>query len=287
MGFIGTVEEVSYNEGVDDVVRVQTGVGGPLHNSDTRDRFWYALGESHQSRRQALIPWALVVATALTQQQRDWYQEGFEIGQIAKAGKLPGPAKGPVGDPDYGRWINAGVSDGRLYDFQRYVITTEAPAPPPPRPPSSPVVVVPPVGPVPPSYRGAPIYEVAAYFAGKRVPLDQLLAVSNFTDRLLKNPVARLFWKSALRFDVLGDAPGEEREGYRLSGPRGPVARYLAVIQSQANPPFPVDPSYYGLPAFFVTRVKGGGRRGGIRFLSRRELEDLGIDPNAGFEPLY
>ena len=118
-----------------------------------------------------------------------------------------------------------------------------------------------------------------AYFAVKLVPLDQFLAVSRYTESLIKNPGLRALWAMAVRFEVLGDAPGEERKGYRLSGINGRVAKYLALLQQQPRPPFPLDPQYYGLPAWFVTKVKGQGNRGGIRFLSRRELLDLGIDP--------
>jgi len=288
-GFVGKPEQIAYAQGVEDAIRQKNGEA-PLHAADTPNSFFYQTGLSHQRGGFPLIPWDLVTAAVQTVDQQNWYLEGFARGVDIRNGKAPAAPTGPAGNRDYNEWLTAGTYDGQEGKYtSRYVITTEQRVAKDygPKKGSDAIVVPPPPAAPPLVYQGPPIYEVAAYLVGKLVPLDDLLQLSKFTDSILQNPKLRLLWSLAVRIDVLGDAPGEDNEGYRLSGPNGPVAKYLALIQSQRNPPFPVDPSYYRLPAFFVTRVKRGGRRGGIRFLSRIELEHLGINPNAGFDPQY
>lgn len=282
MSFIGTREQVAYSQGVEDAMRLAAGQPA-MHGSDNPLPFFYQRGLSDQKQGFALVPWDLVTATALTAEQQRYYLEGFQRGNEIRKGQIPGPPPTPATRDEY-EWRTAGTYDGQEGKSARYVITTEPRIAKDYGPKSGgPVIVVPPPPNTPPLvYSGPPIYEVAAYFAGKLVPLDQFLSVSQYTEKLLKNPGLRALWAMATRFEVLGDAPGEERKGYRLSGPNGRVAKYLALLQQQPRPPFPLDPQYYGLPAWFVTKVKGQGSRGGIRFLSRRELLDLGIDPDGG-----
>lgn len=278
-GFVGTPEQIAYVQGVEDAVREKKGEA-PLHAGDNPQPFFYQRGLADQRGGFPLIPWDLVTDTALTAQEQSWYLEGYGRGIDIRNGRTPAPTTG-VGR-DFYEWVTAGTYDGQEGKYSgRYVITTEPRTAKEYKPENKDkvIVVLPPPNAPPQVYQGPPIYEVAAYFWRKLVPLDQLLDVSKFTSAVLTNPLLRLLWTAAIRFEVLGDAPDEHRQGYRLSGPSGPVAKYLMLMQSQPNPPFSLKPATYGLPAFFVTRVMGGGRRGGIRFLSRRELEQLGINP--------
>lgn len=277
MSFQGSQEQLFFDRGRSEWVKGRT--PSPIF-TDPNQIFWYSRGW-YAAEQGTPLDWALVTEVAQTATQRDWYAEGYASGQLVAAGKPAPPARGPVGDPAYGRWINAGVSDGRRGYSARYVITSEPPAPPPPPPNNGgPVVVAPPVGPLPPppsGYRGPPIFEVVAYVSGKLVPLDRVLSISKFLDSYRSNPFFGALWSALLRFEVLGDAPGEERLGYRLSGPNGPAARWLAWEASRGRT---LDPRAYGLPAWFVTRSTGSaGARREIRFLSRSELTNLGIFP--------
>lgn len=274
MSFIGTREEVAYTQGALDALKVASGQSAE-HSTDNPYPFFYERGFSDQKQGFPLVPWNLVTATALTDQQRAWYLDGFARGVDLRSNKSPSPLPSNASKEQYD-WTSAGTWDGQEGKYSaRYVITTEQRFAR--NYGGGPVIVVPPVdGPL--EYRGAPVYEVAAYFAGRLVPLDSLLSASRYTDAVLKSPALRALWVAATRFEVLGDAPGESRQGYRLSGPKGPVAKYLALLARQPQPPFSLDPRDFGLPAWFVTKT-GQGRKG-IRFLSRRELLDLGIDPD-------
>ena len=281
MNYAGSREGLSYVWGAEDAQRSKAGQP-PIHESDRYEAFWYDLGKSHQNGGFRLIPWDLVTAIAVQPEQRAWYLDGFAGGLEIRKGNKPSPVSGP-NTKDFNDWVTAGRYDGQdgIYTA-RYVITTE-----PriaidygPKKGSDAIVVPPPPMSSPPVYAGAPIYEVAAYFLNKLVPLDRLLQVARFTEATLKRPGLRMLFDAAVEFRVLGDTPGEEREGYRLSGPVGLAAKYLAVLQAQSKSPVPLNPATFGLPAWFATRTSGGGRRGGVRFLSKSELRDLGIDPN-------
>lgn len=282
ISYIGTKPQVAYDQGVADEALVASGQPA-LHATDNPDQFWYETGRSHKRGGFPLIPWPLVTRAALTVEERNWYLEGFARGVDIANGRKPAAPTGPQGDASYNEFLTAGTYDGQEQKYTaRYVITTEprtAKDYGPKRGSDSVVVLPPPPNAPPPAYRGAPVYEVAAYVLNKLVPLDRLLTVSRFAEETVKNPLYRALWLASIKFEVLGDAPGESREGYRLSGPTGPVARWLANLATQPTPPFPLDPNYYGLPAWYVTRTVGGSRRGSVRFLSKRELLDLGIDP--------
>lgn len=278
MSFIGTREEVAYTQGALDALKVASGQPAE-HSTDNPYPFFYERGFSDQKQGFPLVPWNLVTATALTDQQRAWYLNGYARGVDIRNKKRPSAPPANASKEQYD-WITAGTYDGQEGRYSaRYVITTEARVAKD-YDGSGPVIVVPaPSSDVPLEYKGAPIYEVAAYFAGRLVTLDAFLSVSKYTDAVLKSPALRALWVAATRFEVLGDAPGEDRQGYRLSGTRGPVAKYLVLLGRQSQPPFSLNPRDYGLPAWFVTKTTGQGRKG-IRFLSRRELLDLGIDPD-------
>lgn len=276
MGFVGSVEQVFFDRGRSEYVR---GARPSPVFTDANQVFWFTRGW-YAAEQNTPLDWSLVTDVAQTPAQRDWYAEGYATGQLVAAGKPAPPVHGPVGDPNYARWVNGAVDDGRRGYSARYVLTTEPPpAPPPPPKDGGPVVVAPPVGPLPPppnGYFGAPIYEVVAYVGEKLVPLDRVLAVSKFLDSYRSNIFLGALWSALVRFELLGDAPGEERKGYRLSGPNGAAAKWLAWEASRGRR---FDPRSYGLPAWFVTRVTGAGSKREVRFMSRAELNNLGIYP--------
>lgn len=278
-GFVGTREQVAYAQGVDDAAAVASG-GSPTYSAAASPfPFYYSLGFSHRRGGFKLVPWELVTATALTEQAQRWYLDGYERGLVIAKGQKPSPAPMGGGKEQYD-WITAGTYDGQegIYP-SRYVITTEPRIAKDygPKRGSDAIVVLPPSGGQIETYEGPPIYEVAAYFLHKLVPLDRLLLVAKFSDATLKNPLYRTLFDAALEFRVLGDVPGEGNEGYGLSGPSGPTAKYLAWLDANGSPAG--KPSDYGLRAWWVTRTRTGGRRGGIRFLSKSELLQLGINP--------
>jgi len=137
----------------------------------------------------------------------------------------------------YGRWYWLGMADG-----QKGV---------PPR-------LVPPGSPLP------RVLYLELYFlnklTGRGVPYDDVVRWSRIGP----------FFAGFFDWELLGLAPGQSRDGFRLSGPNGPIARYVADLAAKGdlNP----DPRMYGLTAFVATR----GKRN-IRFLSRKELEQIGV----------
>lgn len=279
MSFVGTLEEVAYQQGVEDADRLLAGQTVKYSSADSPFPFFYDLGYTHRKNGFRLIPWALVTATALTDQTQRWYLEGYGRGLEIAKGVKPAPPPTGSGKEQY-EWITAGTYDGQTGDYgARYVITTEPRLAKDygPKRGSDAVVVQPPKGEIAP-YNGPPIYEVAAYFLTRLVPLDRLLTVARYTDATVKNPLLRTLFDAALEFRVLGDVPGEQREGYGLSGRNGPTAKYLAWLAANGSPAG--RPEDYGLSAWWVTRAAGGGaRRGSIRFLSKSELLQLGINP--------
>lgn len=255
---------------------------------NTEQLFWYNVGWALRAAGAPPVDWSAVTKIASTTEERGWYDEGWANGARVRAGNPAAPVSGPTTNPAYGEWYTAAFADGKAGTPKRYLVAGQkAPivdnrnngGPPIVAPPVSPPPVRPPVGfPRPaPRYKRYRVFEVCAFVLGKRVPLDALLTASKFieSDRRLQKYAA--IWLALNNIRVLGDAPGEEQEGFQLSGPTGPAAQYLAWLEAQGH-------SYnlrdYNLPAWFATRTKGGARRGGIRFLSRPELLSLGIDPD-------
>lgn len=74
----------------------------------------------------------------------------------------------------------------------------------------------------------------------------------------------------SVTFRLIGDGPDDHRDGFRLSGPNGPIARLVQreVAEGILSP----DPRAYSLNAWIGTRSKGE-----IRLLSAETLRQLGL----------
>lgn len=278
MALVGSVEQVFFDRGYSEWVSGEQ--PRPLVDN-TEQLFWYKIGWAWHAAGLQSLNWDNVTKTALSTEERAWYDEGWLNGERVKAGYPANPVSGPTSNPAYGEWYAAAFADGKAGTPRRYLIAGQK-APVVDNSKAGPPVVAPPVPP-PPIPRPAPrfyryrVFEVCAFALGKRVPLDLFLTASKFveSDRRLEKYAA--IWLALNTVRVLGDAPGEEKEGYQLSGPDGAAAQYLAWLELQGHT---YDLRDFRLPAWFATRTQGGGRRGGIRFLSRPELLSLGIDPD-------
>ena len=108
--------------------------------------------------------------------------------------------------------------------------------------------------------------EICAFIFGRRVFYDTAVRLNRAASGGLLEIVASV----GISFEILGDAPGEQNRGYRLSGPGGPIARRVAalVAAGQAEP----NPRRYGLNDWVAAKT-----RDGLRFLTPAELEGLGL----------
>lgn len=275
MSFVGTVEQVYFDRGYSEHAAGEQ----PRPAVDNPDQlFWYRAGWNNKAAGAAKINWDSVTKTALSADERKWYEEGHATGVRVRSGLPAAPVSGPVGNPAYGEWLNAGIADGRNGLPPRYIIAGQK-APVIDNSNAGPPIVAPPA-PIPrpaPRYQRYRVLEVCAFAFGRRVPLDLLLTASKFIeqDRRLQKYAA--IWLAFNSVRVFGAAPGDELEGYRLSGPDGAAAKLLSWLEAQGHVYRLAD---YNLPAWFAARVSQGGKRGGIRFLSRPELMNLGIDPD-------
>lgn len=75
--------------------------------------------------------------------------------------------------------------------------------------------------------------------------------------------------KLLVRFEVLGDQPGDENRGFRLSGQDGALAQEVRALQAAKRIGKPAN---YRLDAWYGAKT---GR--GIRLIGRAELDALGI----------
>lgn len=131
---------------------------------------------------------------------------------------------------------------------------------PPTTPPFTPPVVV---------YQASPRFrylEVCGFLFGTRIPYDAAVSL----ERTEGGMFVQLVKSWSVSFRLLGDAPGEQREGYHLSGPTGPIARRVAALVN-AGVVIP-DPRAYGLSDWVAAKT-----REGVKFLSSAELEQLGL----------
>lgn len=133
---------------------------------------------------------------------------------------------------------------------------------PPTTPPFTPPVVV---------YQASPRFrylEVCGFLFSKRVPYDAAVKVDR--TEIDGGLVVQLLKSWSVSFRLLGDAPGEQREGYHLSGPNGPIARRVAALVN-AGVVIP-DPRAYGLSDWVAAKT-----REGVKFLSSAEIDQLGL----------
>ena len=131
---------------------------------------------------------------------------------------------------------------------------------PPTTPPFTPPVVI---------YQPSPRFrylEVCGFLFGQRIPYDAAVRANRTEGGML----VQLVKSWSVSFRLLGDAPGEQREGYHLSGPNGPIARRVAALVN-AGVVIP-DPRAYGLSDWVAAKT-----REGVKFLSSAEIDQLGL----------
>ena len=114
--------------------------------------------------------------------------------------------------------------------------------------------------------------ELYCTIAGRRSYYDQVVDIDGW---ISGNPLisAVASFLRVVRFQFLGDAPGEDRQGYRLSGEDGPIAQEVArLVAAGMTPP---NPAFWGLPAWVGTATS----RGRFRLLGREEIAALDLLP--------
>lgn len=111
--------------------------------------------------------------------------------------------------------------------------------------------------------------ELACYNRGRLIPYDEAVNLQRNEQGGLVGVLLRFFVD--VRFDLLGDDPGEQREGYRLSGPSGPLARMVRqdIAAGVLNP----NPRAYQLSDWVGARM----RTGRIKLIGHNELLRLNL----------
>lgn len=193
---------------------------------------------------------------ALSQKDVDNYTAGF-LGQPV----IPNPIDGL--EPFWwreGKWDKQGGRPAR---------SMVAGAPPP----AFPILLEQPP-PVPAPMPTRPVYlELLAQEFGRKIPFDVAVKIQDLPSAggLLAGIA---LW--GLDFEFLGDAPGDDGRGYKLSGPNGPIALWVQYLTRTGRMPS-ADPNYYGLPAFVAAYTMGRGTTKGVRFLGREDLARVGV----------
>ena len=118
-------------------------------------------------------------------------------------------------------------------------------------------------------YSGARYLELGCYNRGRLIPYDEAVSLQRNEQGGLVGVLVRLFVD--VRFELLGDDPGEQREGYRLSGPNGPLARLIRqdIAAGVLNP----NPRAYGLSDWVGARMRSGR----IKLIGHNELLRLNL----------
>lgn len=126
-------------------------------------------------------------------------------------------------------------------------------APPVYQPPTGPELVA----------RG-PFLEAYAYidvpFLKKGISFDTAVKL----DTLESSGTVVMLLQEAVKFTLLGLDPGDDRRGFKLSGPTGPIAAAVRQFVSLGNPN---DPRAYGLPYWVGARTRKGVKLFGARTL--------------------
>lgn len=152
--------------------------------------------------------------------------------------------------------------------------------------PTGPVTPYPNTGIVPPNRRGPirvapPVYQPApqetavrgpfleayAYidlpFVGRGLAFDTAVKLDTLESKGTLVPLVQ----EVVKFALLGREPGDERRGFKLSGPTGPTAAAVRQWVMQGNP---ADPRALGLPFWVAART-----RRGARLLSARAIKNI------------
>lgn len=125
---------------------------------------------------------------------------------------------------------------------------------------------------------GVRYLELACYRNRKLIPYDQAVQIQRnpLSAQLagLAGAIVQLLRFDEVTFDLLGDDPGEQREGYRISGPTGPLARMIQreIAAGVINP----NPRAYGLTDWVGAHLSSGR----IKIISSQELDRLGLYSN-------
>ena len=123
--------------------------------------------------------------------------------------------------------------------------------------------------------------ELCVFIAGRPVLLDTVYNLDRLGQQGGLLGLLDVLAGALTSYQILGDVPGNSRLGFRLSGPRGPIARFVNGLRAEDVIGTPQE---YGLSAWVGTRTRRGilgGNQGGIRLLSSRELRALGFNPLA------
>lgn len=217
-----------------------------------------------------------------------WYNEGFEEASrslpaanlVAGAVAPGGPKYAPISATDYSEYQTAYAAKiaspvagywGRQAALEAQVGVPQQPLtvgqPPPAFPgpwaprPGPPIVASP--------LLSSPCVELLATEFGVKVPYDVAAVVGRLAQ---SSPgLIPVILGAGAQFRFLGDAPGDQTQGYRLSGPNGPIARKVARdVAAGRYSPFPAK---YLLPAWVGTHMRDGS----IKMLGRGELQSLGL----------
>lgn len=168
--------------------------------------------------------------------------------------------------PNAGYWGRQGALEAQVGVPQQPLVVGQPPPPfaapltpsPTPTTPASPRLI----------YTAFPCYEIAAKLGGKYVPYDTGVKLGRMAQG---TGIIAMLLSYGVEFELLGPNPGDQRRGYRLSGPSGPIAR--RVVREIANGTFSPNPNTYRLPAW----VAAYWRQGGLRMLGAAELADIGM----------
>ena len=102
-----------------------------------------------------------------------------------------------------------------------------------------------------------PFLEAYAYidlpFVGRGLAFDTAVKLDTLESKGTLVPLVQ----EVVKFALLGREPGDERRGFKLSGPTGPTAAAVRQWVMQGNPP---DPRALGLPFWVAARTSKGAR---------------------------
>lgn len=112
--------------------------------------------------------------------------------------------------------------------------------------------------------------ELCAMLFDKPVNYDTAVKIS----RIEGGPVVDMAISFGVSFELLGDDPGEQRRGFKLSGPNGRIAQAVQQAIATRQLEYP-DPHFYGLSDWVMAKTSQG-----LKFIGLSELERLGLLPN-------
>lgn len=235
--------------------------------------FWY--DEGYEEQKRGLPKANLVVGSVAPEGPKYANITASELAEYrtAYAAKTAGPGAG--------YWGRQGALEAQV-GVPQLPLTVGQPPPPFPKP------WIPTPGPQPgqPPLTSWPCVELLCTEFGFKVPYDVAAVVGQLAQNATSGLLPVLLGAGA-QFRFLGDAPGDQTEGYRLSGPSGPIARKVArdVTAGKYGP----IPLRYQLTAWVGTHMRDGS----IKLLGRGELQSLGLydqllelyppPPGAGF----